>query len=317
MSRTEGAEINVSIPSSLNLALTAAFLCVGVFQLFVLPLLLVRTNVWWASALIPCVLSTTTNWSLIHEAIHGLLSPFRRVNDISGRLLAIFFGAPFELLRFPHLLHHHLNGTVADRPEFYEREKVSHGVATLKFYPVLIFGIYAVEVAGTFICLMPRQLLRRVAQVFPKAGPSDTRVEAYLLQPQRLMQVRIDACLVIGLYSLAFWSYGGWWPLLALSIVGRGIISSIADNSYHYGAPLGAGARSAYNLKLPIGASILHFNLHRVHHVHPTLPWSGLPAAFKADGESYDVGYASAMLRQFRGPIADRDYAVTTNAPRI
>jgi fatty acid desaturase len=62
-------------------------------------------------------------------------------------------------------------------------------------------------------------------------------------------------------------------------------------------------------LKLPAGAGILNFNLHRVHHLHPTLPWSSLPAAFQADAETYDIGYASAMLRQFRGPIADREYA--------
>jgi fatty acid desaturase len=316
VTRTSGAEINAAIPARLNLVLTTAFLCVGVVELFVLPLLILRASAWWALALIPCVLSTTTNWSLIHEAIHSLLSPSRRVNDASGRLLGIFFGAPFELVRFPHLLHHHMNGMVGDRPEYYEREKVSTGVAALRFYPQLLFGIYAVEVVGTFVCLMPRPVLRRVARLFPKASPNDTRAEMYLLQPDRLMQLRLDACLVIGLYALAFWSYGAWWPALALAIVGRGIITSIADNSYHYGAPLGAGARSAYNLKLPIGAGILHFNLHRVHHVHPTLPWSGLPAAFKADGESYDVGYASAMLRQFRGPISDRDYAVAPSGPR-
>jgi fatty acid desaturase len=293
------------------MVLVTAFLCVGVFQLFGLPRLL-PVNPWWALLLVPSVLSTTTNWSLIHEAIHRLLVPSRRLNDVCGRALAVFFGSPFELLRFPHLEHHRLNGTVADRPEHYEHARLSRCEATLRYYPRLVVGIYATELAGTLICLMPNLVLRRVVRLFPKVHEDDDRAETYLLKRGRLAQFRFDACCVITLYAVAFWCYGTYWPLLALSILARGVIVSIADNSYHYGAPLGAGPRSAYNLRLPGGAGILHFNLHRVHHLHPTLPWSGLPAAFEADAERYDVGYASAMLRQFRGPISDRDYARTS-----
>jgi len=285
------------------------FLCVGLFQLFVLPRVLIPISPWWALSLIACAFLTTTNWSLIHEAIHRLLAPDRRLNDNCGRALAIFFGSPFELLRFPHLEHHRLNGTVADRPEHYESALLTRNQAALRYFPKLVLGIYAVEVAGTLICLMPRFVLRRVVRLFPKAHDDENRAEAFLLQPERLRKFRLDACLVILLYALAFWCYGYYWPLLALSIVARGVLVSIADNSYHYGAPLGAGARSAYNLKLSAGRGILNFNLHRVHHLHPALPWSCLPAAFQADAETYDVGYASAMLRQFRGPIADREYA--------
>ena len=290
------------------MALVMALLCLGTFQLFVLPRVLLPVSPWWGLLLIPCVLSTTTNWSLIHEAIHRLLSPDHRLNDAFGRVLAAFFGSPFELLRFPHLEHHRLNGTVADRPEHYECARLTRGEARLRYYPKLVVGIYMAELAGTLICLMPDFVLRRVVRLFPKANEDDDRAETYLLQPGRLAQFRFDACCVIVLYAAAFLCYGPYWPFLALSIVARGVIVSIADNSYHYGAPLGAGPRSAYNLKLPGGAAVLHFNLHRVHHLHPTLPWSGLPAAFEADADKYDVGYASAMLRQFRGPISDREY---------
>ena len=297
------------IPIRLNMALVATFVAIGVFQLLLLPEMLLHFGLWWALLLVPCVLATTTNWALIHEAIHRLLAPDLRLNDFCGRSLAIVFGAPFESLRFPHLLHHHLNGTVADRPEHYEDTRQSRVSAVLRYYPSLLMGIYAVEVAGTIACLFPRPVLVHIVRRLPKAHDGDTRAEVYLLQPERLRQLRTDACAAIALYALAFWLYGASWPLLALSILARGALVSVADNSYHYGATLGAGARSAYNLRFRAGAGILHFNLHRVHHLHPTLPWSALPEAFEADNDQHDIGYASAMLRQFRGPIPDSQYA--------
>jgi fatty acid desaturase len=310
------SNVGAAIPARLNIALVGLFLFLSAFQLFLLPVLMLRESAWWGLALAPCVLATTTHWSLIHEAIHKLLAPAARTNDAYGRALSIAFGASFELLRFPHLLHHHMNGTVGDRPEYYVSARRSRILASLLFYPQLLLGIYAVEFAGTIGCLMPRPILRQIARRLPKAGPDDSRAESYLLQPGRLSQIRVDACSVIGVYAIAIWCYGSLWPLLVLSVLARGMIVSVADNSYHYGAPLGAGARSAYNFKFPAGAGILHFNLHRVHHLHPNLPWIGLPAAFEAERELYDIGYVSAMLRQFRGPISDREYAVAPSAPR-
>lgn len=284
----------------------AALQCV---QLFLLPLWLFPANSLWALLLIVCVLSTTTNWSLIHEAIHRLLAPTTRANDSCGRILAILFGAPLELLRFAHLLHHQLNGTAADRPEYFAASRTSRTRAAIRYYPTLVLGIYAAEVGGTLACLMPRPVLERLTRFFPAEHGADARAAAYLLQPKRLLELRLDACAVILVYAVSFWCYGHFWPLLALSIVGRGVLVSVADNSYHYRAPMDAGAGSALNFRFSLAGGILNFNLHRIHHAHPNLPWSGLPGAFRADGDRYDSGYVSALLRQFRGPVSDEDYA--------
>jgi fatty acid desaturase len=307
-SRT-GDGYRADIPSRLNFALVGFFTALAGFQLFVLPLWVLPLNSWWALMLIACALSSTTNWSLIHEAIHRLLAANVRSNEAWGRLLAVLFGSPLEMLRFAHLLHHQLNGTPADRPEHYDAAKSSRARAAVRYYPYLVIGIYAAEVASTFACLMPRRVLERMTRLFPIEHGADARAAAYLLQRARLLQIRIDACFVILIYALAFWCYGQFWPLLALSILARGVLVSVADNSYHYRAPLGSGAGSAHNFRFRWGAGILHFNLHRVHHAHPTLPWARLPDAFRADAEHCDSGYLSALLHQFRGPISDRDYA--------
>ncbi len=47
----------------------------------------------------------------------------------------------------------------------------------------------------------------------------------------------------------------------------------------------------------------LNFNLHRVHHRHPTLPWTALPRTFSTEYEAYDGGLLPVALSQLRGPI--------------
>jgi fatty acid desaturase len=297
---------DAAIPERLNMFLVLLFLGIGLFQLFVLPAFLLGRSAWWALLLILCALSTTANWSLIHEAIHRLLAPSSRVNEMCGRALAVFFGAPFEALRFPHLLHHHMNGAIADRPEHYAPSERTRASAARRYYPNLVIGIYTAEVTGTFACLLPRSILRRMVRLLP--ATHDMRAEAYLLKPDRLARMRLDALAAIVLHGLAFLCYGAWWPLLALTLAARCVLVSVADNGYHYGAPLDAGPRSAYNLDLPFAAAILNFNLHRTHHLHPTLPWTALPKALAADHDGYDHAFFSAMLRQFRGPIPDHLY---------
>src|SRR5881394_3445315 len=45
-------------------------------------------------------------YAIIHEAEHGILFPDRRWNDAAGSVLALFFPAPFHLIRQGHLGHH-------------------------------------------------------------------------------------------------------------------------------------------------------------------------------------------------------------------
>jgi fatty acid desaturase len=289
-----------------NAVLALVLWATGLFVYYALPLALLPLSPWFALLLIPAILTTTTNWSLMHEAIHSHFHPDARINNGFGRISGILFGAPWETLKFGHLLHHSINGTPPDRPEYFEPQRQSRFAANAIFYPRLLFGLYAVEVIGAFFCLLPRSILAKVTPLFPgEIGPQ--RAERHLLQPDRLAHIRLDALLTIAAMVLAFWCYGAAWPLLLAAVFARGVLISFADNGYHYAAPIGAGARAAYNLRLPGGAAILNFNLHQVHHRHPTLPWNQLPRAFAADADTYDGPYFRTMARQLRGPI---DYSL-------
>lgn len=302
---TAGETLDRTIPVTANAAIAALLWATGLFVYYALPLALLPLSPWYALLLIPAIASTTTNWALMHEAIHGHFNGNPRINEAFGRISGILFGAPYETLKFGHLLHHSINGTPPDRPEYFEPQKQSRLTASLIFYPRLLFGLYAVEVIGAVYCLLPRRALMPITKAFPgDIGPQ--RAERHLLAPQRLTQIRIDALATIAALALAFWCYGAAWPLLLAAVFARGMLISFADNGYHYAAPIGQGARAAYNLRLGGGAAILNFNLHQVHHRHPNLPWTHLPKAFAADADTYDGPYFRTMAKQLKGPI---DYA--------
>ena len=59
------------------------------------------------------------------------------------------------------------------------------------------------------------------------------------------------------------------------------------------------------NLRLPrfLEAYVLAFNLHSVHHRHPGLHWYQLRETFLAEGDVFHLGWFTAVVRQFRGPV--------------
>ena len=291
--------------TAVNTLLAAAFTGVGVWTLWLLPALLPR---WPALAwsLVPVVLLTTTWWSLIHEAIHGLLYKYRPLNNAVGRLLAILFGLPFQPVAFGHLFHHRRNRSELDRAEVFTREQAGWR-ATAGYYFKLLGGLYIGEFALCIAVWLPRRLLQRLAvQRFVRVQlPQEGRLmETTLLSGTTLWAIRFDSALVLLALASAFWLYGSHAWMLLVVLLGRGLLLSLMDNAYHYGTPLNA-LRYALNMRLPrpLSAAILHFNLHRIHHAHPASPWWRLPELFDEAEERYDGGYLDLTLRQLHGPI--------------
>lgn len=303
-----------AIPVPLNLALAAGFLAANAWLWIGLPLLLPKLpTLGWSLLLV--VLATTSYWSLLHEGIHAVLHPNRRVNDALSRLLAVGFPAPFAVLRFGHLKHHQFNRTAIDRSEVYDGSKNRRWRAALGYYPQLLIGLYVSEVAALLLVWLPPALLLWLARRWPAEPglpPLAQSIDKQLLRPGALRGMRVDSAASLVLIALGVWLYGphGWMLLLAL--LGRGVLISLTDNAYHYATPLhtpGGDVRHARNLRLPRPASalILHFNYHAVHHRYPALPWSALPAAAQADELHGAPSYVAALLAQLRGPIALRD----------
>ena len=261
------------------------------------------------SALGVAALTTVMHWALIHEAIHGHLWPTKAGNDRLGRLLAILYFSPLAVLRFGHLSHQALNATAVERPEAL-RPPRRRGPSTLLVYHArLLFGLYLVEVAGSVLALLPVRRLRPIVRRLFYEGEAEARgmagrAERHLLDDAFVRQIRVDGLLSLALLGTAFWAAGANAPWLVAALALRALIVSFMDNAPHYGGALGDPAQG-HDMDAPAALTplLLNSNLHGTHHRHPSLPWTALPGAMRADGTVGRGSYFRLPLRQLRGPL--------------
>ena len=296
------------IPVALNLFLACFHVAVNLYQFFILPLWLLPASPAWAWTLLPLAFLNNLYWSLIHEAIHDLFHPARKVNAFFGRFMAMFFGAPFRILRLSHLLHHKLNRLPVEGTEYYDKTKRSKAAAAPGYYFQILLGLYLAEVLSPLYFLLPRSWLKSFKERFLAPQSVSGILMQNWLGVEALREIRFDGLLTLALLSLSFYSYGEHWPLLLAVLAARGFLISYLDNIYHYETPVGEVfyARNLW-LNRPLAGLLLHFNLHGIHHLNPAIPWSDLPQAFLAQAGKFEGGYFSAALRQLRGPIALQD----------
>jgi fatty acid desaturase len=291
-----------------NLALLALVVTAVLMQLIAWPFLLRQ---WGAPALwfvLPLVMLTPTHWGLIHESIHGHLLPRRRLNEWLGRGLAIAFMLPFDAVRFGHLMHHRFTRESYDRPDVHDGV-TPRTLARIGYYVHLLGGFYLAELALPLLAFVPApwvcRLVARKLRSDESTGQDIQRLfVAFAGNPERRSHLRRDWLLSVALHACAFYLYGAWWPVLAATMFLRGAWLSMADNLPHYDVLLDEQER-ARNFRAPAiwRPILMNHHLHRLHHQHPTLPWTALPMlAREGDAASVcDAGYFRAAFRQFRG----------------
>src|SRR3954466_10424755 len=135
----------VDIPVRLNFAIIAGQLiaiggCVGAAAV-------VRSG--WGLGLLALAFGIVMNsvYSIVHEAEHAMLFPNRRWNDFAGAAMALFFPAPFHLIRQGHLGHHLRNRSDDEAFDFYFegdhrlwRSLVLYGILTGCYWIVVVLG---------------------------------------------------------------------------------------------------------------------------------------------------------------------------------
>lgn len=294
-----------AIPAALNLSLAGLHLLVNLYQFFLLPLFLLPQSLAWGWTLLPLAALNNAFWSLIHEAVHDIFHPSQRVNLAAGRILAVFFGSPFRVLRLSHLLHHKLNRTPTEATEIYDPEKGSRARAAPGYYFQIFGGLYFFEIISPLPLFMPRPFLRRLEKRYFSGDNLSGILVRSLMKDESVREIRADGMVILVLFGLSALSYGGQWPFLVGMLALRAFFISFLDNVYHYNTPVN-DIFYARNLRLPapLARLILHFNLHGIHHRKPSLPWAALPRAFQEQSLDFDGGYLSAALSQLAGPIA-------------
>jgi fatty acid desaturase len=309
---------NRGIATEINFGLACFYAALNLFQFILLPLWLLPVNLMWAWMLVALGLLTNPFWSLIHEAIHDLFHPNRRVNACFGRFLAILFGSPFRILRMSHLVHHKLNRLPVEGTEYYDSEKGSKAAAAPGYYFQIFIGLYLVEILSPLYFFLPKLWLAGFKRRYLRPNSVSALLMDNWLRPEALREIRVDGLLTMSWLTLGFYCYGHNWPLLLMTLLGRGFLISFLDNIYHYETPVG-DVFYAKNLQLagPLPKMLLNFNFHGIHHVNPAIPWIQLPRAFEAQGGRFAGGYFAATLRQLHGPIALQDLPQGTPEVRI
>src|SRR5262245_37130427 len=305
--------INLTIPEAVNFSLAGLHISLNLFQLFILPLYLLPKSLWWSVVLIPIAFLNNPLWALLYEAIHDLFNSSGRINLVVVRLLAIFFGSPFHILRLTHLSHHKFNRSPTEKgTEIYDPAEVSKTKASFRYFFYIFCGLYLLEVFSTCIFFLPRTIFRRMRQRLVDHGDIQEKWLAQKFSEEEIVcDIRIDGVAIFLVLALSAFCFGRYWMVLLGLLMVRTFFISFMDNVYHYRTPLHATV-SGHNLSLPRGFSrfLLNFNFHRVHHANPSIPWSRLPHAFAQQGQKFDCGLLTAALDQLRGPIAVSDFAV-------
>ncbi|WGS52755.1 fatty acid desaturase [Paraburkholderia sp. D15] len=259
--------------------------------------------------MVPLVVLAPTHWGLIHEAIHGQLLPQRKLNEALGRLLAILFLLPFDAVRFGHLMHHRFTREPYDKPDVHDGA-TPRVYARVGYLLRLLGGLYVAEVALPLLSFLPvRWTCRLVAAQIGSEGPAGEDVQRLFVgfagNPERRARIRRDWLLSVALHGGAFYFYGAWWPVLAVTMTLRGVWLSLADNLPHYDVSLDTPQR-ARNFRVAAfwQRVVMNHHLHQLHHRYPTLPWTALPALAndrEAAGSSAlkEEAYFRAAFRQF------------------
>ncbi|WP_144154878.1 fatty acid desaturase [Paraburkholderia sp. BCC1885] len=296
-----------------NLTLLAIVTLATALQLFGLPVLLREWGLPALLLIVPLVVLTPTHWGLIHEAIHGQLFAERHLNEGVARALAISFALPFDAVRFGHLMHHRFTREPFDRPDVVDASRPLWQ-AWFAHYGRLLGGLYAGELVLPLLAFMPARVARSlVARAIAVEGPAGADVQRlfanFAADPARRTRIRRDWLFTLALFALAFYLYRTWWPVLAVTMYLRGVWLSTADNLPHHGVSLDEPGRSRNFRVARIWQGVLmNHHLHRLHHQHPTLPWTALSAleseTCSDPGGSIEPAYFRSALRQFRGPGA-------------
>lgn len=285
------------IPGRLNL------LIVGV-QLVALAAIFygaAAATTWWQLLLLWGAMAVVGNsiYSIVHEAEHRLLHPNPYVNDGVGVFMALFFPAPFHLIRQGHLGHHLRNRSDDEAFDLYFDDE-RPALKWLQLYGILTGFYWMIVVLSNVVVIVAPFLLRR--RLWNYDRPTAALMDS--LNPRYFWYIRLEAAAVLLLHTLIVWSLG--IPLLNYFIVyfGFGFAWSAMQYVHHFDTERDVlrGARNLW-LLAPIDWIWLHHNWHLTHHKHPTVPWIYLPRL----GRSEDPRRGFLVwhcLRMWRGPRA-------------
>lgn len=304
-----------NIPSLAN----ASIASVQIVLIFLCFHLATRVSSGWPLAALAVAFGILLNsvYSIIHEAEHAMLFRTKRYNDGAGVLMALFFPAPFHLLRQGHIGHHLRNRSDDEAFDLYFdgdhvlwRFLVWYGILTGFYYIVVVLS----NVVAVFAPFVLDRNHFRIDELAKADRPSSAFLESF--NPSYLRWIRLEAAAAILLHAGIVRVMGIPLGRYAAMYASFGVMWSAMQYVHHYGTERHV-ARGARNLRIfgPLDALWLNHNWHRVHHENPTVPWIHLPD-LAPDGERR--GFLPWMyVKMWKGPRRTQEHVANRFAGRI
>lgn len=290
-----------AIPARLNeLLLLAAAIASG-------ALLVVASHadaVWVRiAAALAFSFSANTLFSLLHEAVHGILHPDAAMNRWLGRFAAAWFPTSLALQRGFHLTHHRNNRSPSERFDYIEAGDIAW-LKRLQWYGILTGLYWVVTQFGLLVWLCAPVLLR--VPILRRAGSrtaEQTSARAYLAVfdaiDSRVARLELLASLAfqVSLFFALDLDAAGW----VLCYAAFAIHWSALQYADHAFSPLDAHD-GAWNLRVnPVSRALfLNYHYHRAHHRNPTTPWLHLRGL--VDPAEPRPSFLRVWLSMWRGP---------------
>ncbi len=288
------------IPAALNLVLVALALGLALACLWLASHAL-SLGLCLAAAFVFSYANHTL-FALLHEAVHGVLHPDRRVNEALGRVLAAMFPTGLGLQRAFHLGHHRRNRTPAEQFD-YLRPGDRPLLKRAQWYAILTGLYWAFVPLGALAYLVSPRLFRARGLRGTGALARQTSAEAMFagldgapsgrLRLEILFSLALQAALAAALGL----SLGGWLLCYAAFAVNWSSLQ-YADHAF---SRLDV-REGAWDLRVNplVRLVLLNYTCHRAHHKHPEVPWIHLPR--HVDERAVRPAYLATWLAMWAGP---------------
>lgn len=210
-------------------------------------------------------------FSILHEAVHGLIHPHSKTNDFIGFIAGTFCLTPFAAWKIAHLKHHLWTGNINQDPtfvilknydEYSELKKRLIELSWRKGLPLLAllqhFGFWIFSLKSIFFLKNGLSLI--VTFIF------------YAVVLSQLGLIDVVVCLIgIGFY------FHLYEEVIIPQHVGLHSTDGSDHHTYHWQQL--ELTRSWYLHPVIEKYAVLNMNYHTEHHLFPDLPWHQLDQA--------------------------------------
>jgi fatty acid desaturase len=280
-----------------------------------------RLDAWWAFALLTIGFGVLMNsvYSIVHEAEHAMLFPRKDANESAGMLMALFFPAPFHLLRQGHIGHHLRNRSDDEAFDLYfEGDNIVW--KWLVWLGILTGLYYLLVVASNVIAAVAPFVFDRKHFKIERHVAVDRASAAFLesFNPRYRWWIWAEGVLAICLHAAILYLFEISIVRYAIMYGVFGFMWSAMQYVHHFGTErhVTRGARNLFIFR-PLDLLLLNHNWHLAHHEHPTVPWVHLPRLAEEDGKT-DRGFLPwYYLKMWIGPRKTDEHVKNKYAGRI